>query len=118
MNIYAIKDLLIGYYMTPFLGPSDREVMSAVANLINSGAKNDAIAQAPHHFQLWKLATVEEEGVVRPAKEHVCDCSALIRTGLRKEPGLTGSPETPETAPASEGVTADNSSGRRTQQRA
>lgn len=109
MKIYAIRDRLINYYMQPFAAPGDKEVMSAVATTINNGANSD-IAQAPHHFEIWQLGEVHEDGHIEPSQILVCDCASLIRTGLRKSPGAQpGGSETdgharpPEEAPSGPG---------------
>ncbi len=84
MKIYAIRDRLIGYYMAPFAGPDTHaDVLAAVAQQVN-GVTEDAICQAPHHFEIWTLGEVHEDGHINPKKEFIADCSSLIRTGLRR----------------------------------
>lgn len=81
MNIYAIKDVLLEYFMTPFAGHGDKDVMNSLAAMLNNPeVKNDQVKDAPHHFQLWRLAKVwEDTGEVEPARELLCDCNNLIR---------------------------------------
>lgn len=86
MNIYAVRDRLIDYYMQPFVGPNDKEVMAALARTVNNIEDTNGIAQAPHHFELWELGTIDEEGNITPTRKLVCDCASLIRAGLRERP--------------------------------
>lgn len=83
MKIYAVRDRLLDYYMQPFVGPDDKEVMSALARTVNNEADTNGIAQAPHHFELWELGTIEGEGNLTPTRRLVCDCASLIRRGVR-----------------------------------
>lgn len=83
MKIYAIRDRLIDYYMQPFVGPDDKPVLASVAKLVNTGDPQSDIAQAPHHFEVWKLGEVTEDGHLVPDRELVADCSSLVRPGIR-----------------------------------
>lgn len=82
MNIYAIRDKLINYFLTPFAAPNDAEVLSAIAQQVN-GEQKSAIAQAPHHFEIWRIGKVKDDGYIVPEKELVADATSLIRTGIR-----------------------------------
>lgn len=85
MNLYAIRDRLLNYFLNPFVGPSDKQVLAAIAQTIN-GDDRHAIQQAPQHFEVWRLAKIEEEtGKVTPAYELLADCTSLIRGGLRRD---------------------------------
>lgn len=92
MNIYAIKDRLIDYYMPPFLAPSDKEALAAIANVVNDFERSHAITKTPRHFEIWRLAYIEETGEVKGPKELLADCSSLIRGDIR--PGDEGRPGT------------------------
>lgn len=84
MNLYALRDRLIDYFMRPFTAPSDQEVMQSIAQVINSGDTSNAVTQAPHHFEIWKLAEIDEQGYVKgEGRCLVCDCSSLVREGVR-----------------------------------
>ena len=83
--------------MQPFAAPSDKEVLAAVSRTINSGETSD-IAQAPHHFEIWQLAEVQEDGHIEPKRELIADCASLVRRDLRNgrhtaNPEATGDPE-------------------------
>jgi len=83
MNLYAIRDRLIDYFMVPFPAPDHSQVKAAIAAQINNGDSN-AISQAPHQFEIWQLAELDtEEGHVYAKREYLCDCSSLIRAGIR-----------------------------------
>lgn len=85
MKIYAIKDQLINYFMTPFAAPGDKEVMAAIAAHVNhQTGVSDALSEAPHHFQIWQLGNVTEDGHIEPGLELVCDCASLIRAAPTK----------------------------------
>lgn len=94
MNIYALRDRLIGYYLHPFAGASDKEVLAAVATNVNG--RNSDISQAPHHFEIWKLGRVDEEGHIHQERELLAGCDSLVRGDLRK----TGEPGSRPVAPA------------------
>lgn len=84
LKLYAIRDRLIGYFMQPFPGPSDHQVKAAVAANVNEGGSH-AIHQAPHQFELWRLAGIDEEtGKVTADPEYLCDLSSLVRGSVRR----------------------------------
>jgi len=83
MRIYAVRDRLIDYYMQPFVGPNEKEVMAALARTVNNEVDTNGISQAPHHFELWELGTIDEEGNITPTRKLICDCASLIRGGVR-----------------------------------
>jgi len=83
MKIFAVRDRLIDYYMQPFVGPNEKEVMAALARTVNNIEDTNGISQAPHHFELWELGQVDEEGNLTPTRRLVCDCASLIRVGVR-----------------------------------
>lgn len=99
MKIYAIRDRLINYFMAPFAGPDTHtDILAAVAVQVNSG-NTDAIAEAPHHFEIWTLGEVQEDGTLVPKREFIADCSSLIRTGIRRgvaTPSGNRPPDSPE----------------------
>lgn len=84
MKIYAVRDRLIDYFMQPFAAPGDKEVMASLARTINTGEATSDISQAPHQFELWKLAEVTEDGHIVPNRELVCDCASLVRRDIRR----------------------------------
>jgi len=96
MKIYAIRDRLIDYFMQPFLGPDDKNVLASVARLVNQGEITSDIAQAPHHFEVWALGEVQEDGTLISHRELLSDCSSLIRTDLRGLPPGRSRIEAPE----------------------
>lgn len=102
MNIYSIRDRLLDFMAPPFVAPSDNQVKQALANTVNNGKDTDAYKAAPHHFELWRLATVSEHGQVSPQHEFLCDLSSLVRTGLRGEQ-VSGVPRSHDTTPESAG---------------
>jgi len=84
VNIYAIRDRLLNYFMRPFVGDGDKQVLAAVAKGVNSEERNVEIAQAPHHFEVWRLATLDEDGHVVVSREFLADCSSLVRASVRE----------------------------------
>jgi len=95
MKIYAVRDRLIDYYMQPFVGPNEKEVMHALSRTINNSEDTNGIAQAPHHFELWELGIIDdEEGQITPTRRLVCDCASLIRGNIRKGGPQPGGEET------------------------
>jgi len=100
MKIYAIRDRLIDYYMQPFVGPDDKNVLASVARLVNQGEITSDIAQAPHQFEVWTLGEVQEDGTLVAKKEYIADCSSLVRGGIRR-PGAGQPGADPTEAPGS-----------------
>lgn len=92
MNIYAIRDRLLDYYMQPFAGPEDKAVLAAIARTINSTENMSDVAQAPHHFEVWKLGHVTVDGHIVPERELIADCAGLIRPDIRKSGKPQGNP--------------------------
>lgn len=82
MKLYCVRDRLLDYFMQPFVGPGDKEVMAALSKTINAGGTSD-IEQAPHHFELWQLALIAEDGQIIPERNLVIDCASLVRRDLR-----------------------------------
>lgn len=83
MKIYAVRDRMIDYFLQPFAAPDDKNVLAAIARQVNHQESTDAIAQTPHHFEIWRLGQVEEDGTLTPGKEFIADASSLIRGGVR-----------------------------------
>lgn len=84
MKLYAIRDRLLDYYMKPFVGESDPQVLAAMANLINGEAEH-VFKQAAQHFEVWRLAEIDEKtGQVGGDREFLIDCPSLIRPSIRQ----------------------------------
>ncbi|QXP08239.1 MAG: nonstructural protein [Arizlama microvirus] len=90
MNIYAIRDRLLDYYMQPFAGPEDKAVLAAVARTINTQENMSDIAQAPHHFEVWRIGKVTTDGHIQQDRELIADCASLVRPGIRRTGGAEG----------------------------
>jgi len=86
MKIYALRDKLINYFMLPFAAPSDADVLAGIAQQVNTQESMSAIAQAPHHFEIWKLGEVDDQGHITPKKELLADANSLIRENIRPKP--------------------------------
>lgn len=83
MKLYAVRDRLIDYYMQPFIGPADKQVLASLATVINEEGNTSAIAQKPEHFELWRLAEIDETtGQVQGDREFIADCGSLVRSGV------------------------------------
>lgn len=88
MKLYAVRDRLIGYFLQPFPAHTDKDVLASCANAINREDNRDPIAQTPHHFEIWKLAEINDEtGKVTGDPELLADCSSLVRGGIRETHG-------------------------------
>jgi len=83
VKIYAVRDRLIDYFLTPFAALSDKSVLASISQVINNPETMDAIAQAPHHFEIWILGEVQENGQLTGAPNLLCDCASLVRRGVR-----------------------------------
>lgn len=90
---------MLDYYLQPFVAEDDKNVLSAVAGGINDPDNKQAIAQAPHHFEIWRLGSVDQEtGKITQHLEFIADCSALVRGDIRqgRKPGHTSPTITPD----------------------
>lgn len=98
MGIYAVRDRMLNYFMVPFAGPNDNAVLAAIAQQVNVPGSLDAIAQAPHQFEVWKIGEVTDQGFITPEHELVASCDTLIRAGVRNTgtPGGTESQNPPD----------------------
>jgi len=77
--------------MTPFAAPNEKEVMASIAVAVNNLEENNAIAKAPHHFEIWHLGQVLEDGTIVAEKYLVADCNTLIRPSGDRQ-AMAGSP--------------------------
>lgn len=111
MRIYCLRDRLIDYYMQPFAAPNHKAVLAAIAQTVNrqDGPLND-IQQAPHHFEIWQLGLVTEDGHLTPEREFIADVSSLVRSGVRKGEHPQD-PEAPKSANSGSEAARDGSSG-------
>lgn len=82
-GIYAVRDRLLDYYQQPFIATDRKAVQAALAELINNNESAHAITQAPQHFELFQIGAVTEDGHVYSKHELICECSALVRSGVR-----------------------------------
>lgn len=82
MKIYAIRDRLLDYYQQPFIAQDDKPVLAAVSNQLHNGANLDW-QNAPHHFEIWRLGKVTEEGHLEQNRELLATLDSLIRNDLR-----------------------------------
>jgi len=93
VKIYALRDKLIDYYMTPFAAQTDKDVLGGIANAVNNQEENSAISKAPHHFEIWCIGHVTEAGEIVPDKYLIADASSLVRpTGQEKRDHKVGGP--------------------------
>lgn len=85
MKLYAVRDRLIDYYLRPFTAEDDKNVMASLSETINNAENKAPIAQTPSHFEIWRLAEIDQEsGAVVPSKELLADCASLVRGDLRE----------------------------------
>lgn len=71
--------MMIGYYLTPFIAPDDNQILASLSAEISREDNKNAVAYAPHQFQVWQLGEIDDEGNLTARKELLCDCSSLIR---------------------------------------
>lgn len=105
--IYAIRDRMLDYFQPPVCVHRVQDLMAAIAKGINGeGEAKNELAQAPDHYELWKIGEVDDQGHIRAEREFVSNCSQLIRTGVwQRRPGagevapeVRRGPETPQGA--------------------
>lgn len=80
---------MIDYFMVPFAAPNENEAMAGIAHEVNRVDIQAAIQSAPHHFELYSLGEIDDNGTIYAKKELVCDCSTLVRP--RRESTESGS---------------------------
>lgn len=106
MKIYAIRDRLLDYYQQPFIAQDDKPVLGAISNQLHNGNNLDW-QNAPHHFEVWRLGQVTQEGFIEQDRELLATLDSLIRPDLRRPnrvPGVTESEIPPEGRRGSPGV--------------
>lgn len=74
---------MLDYFLPALIASSEKQVMASLAMSVNSGETADALTQAPHHFELWELGTIDDEGNVTPTRKLITDASSLVRDGVR-----------------------------------
>lgn len=88
MNIYTVRDRMIDYYVLPaFFADNDQQAMAMISMTVNGDSK-DALAQTPHHFELWRLGRIENQtGNITQNKEFIAECAGFIRSRVRENTG-------------------------------
>lgn len=84
MKLYAIRDRMLDYYMHPWAAPDDKQAMAGIATQVNNPDAGP-ISQAPQHFELWELGTINETGDITAQKTIICNCANLIRTETKEK---------------------------------
>jgi len=109
-HIYAIRDRLIDYFQTPFVAAGDKQVMASLATLINDKEATHAVAQAPHHFEIWKIGTITEDGYLTPTRQLLADCASFVRRDVRNG-AAPGNGEVPRPMERGQAQTANSVNG-------
>jgi len=111
MKIYCVHDRLINYWLTPLTASDDAAMKHSLSTVVNNDESQHAITQAPHHYDLYKLGEIKEDGQIQPCKEFICTASDLIRarpgsaaaTSVQaRGPGVPG-PENSRMGPTAQG---------------
>jgi len=71
---------MLNYWLTPICADNDTAMMHSLSTIVNNQQSNHAITQAPHHYDLYLLGEVTEDGGIKPKKEWICEASHVIRT--------------------------------------
>lgn len=80
MKMYAVRDRLVDYFLQPFFAPSDAQALSAVAMTVNDQESKHAITLHPEHFEVWRLAELDENtGQIGGNREFLQDAASLFR---------------------------------------
>lgn len=92
MKIFAIRDRMLDYFQPPVCVHRVEDLMAAIAKGINGeGEARNELAQAPDHYELWKIGEVDDQGHIRAERKLVANCSQLIRGGVwKRQPGAAG----------------------------
>lgn len=85
MKIFAVRDRMLDYFQRPMAFERAADVLSALGTVVNNPDQvTNEIHQAPHHFELWELGEVDEEGKIRVTHTLVANCSSLVRDSFRE----------------------------------
>lgn len=110
MKLYALRDRMLAYFLRPFVADSHFQVLASLSETINSD-KETTIQAAPHHFELWCLAEIDEEtGRVTGTPEFLQDCAGLVRERIRPRGESAGQPPSTPTRRA-QGAPGDREGG-------
>lgn len=82
------------YFMHPFTVPGEKEAIIAIAQVANREESDEPITTNPQDFELWQIATVDDQGEVTPAKKLLAKAIDLVRRGIRQ--GRTDQLRAPE----------------------
>lgn len=80
MKIYCVHDRLINYWLTPIAADSDAAMKHSLSQVVNNTESMHAVTQAPHHYDLYQLGEVTEDGSLKAKKEFICSAADLIRS--------------------------------------
>lgn len=83
MKIFAIRDRIMNYFDAPFVAHTTNQVKGAISNELAKGEKIDW-AQAPHHFELYELGEIDDQGNIKVEKQLITSLDSLIRPSVRK----------------------------------
>lgn len=92
MKIYAIRDRMLDYFQPPVCVNRGEDLLAAIAKSINGvGEAKNELAQAPDHYEVWRIGEVDDQGHIKPEREFIINCSQLIRGGVwKRQPGAAG----------------------------
>lgn len=92
MKIYAIRDRMLDYFQPPVCVHRGEDLLAAIAKGINGeGEAKNELAQAPDHYELWRIGEVDDQGHIHPEREFIVNCAQLIRGGVwKRQPGTPG----------------------------
>lgn len=90
---------MIDYYVLPaFFADNTQQAMAMISAAVNGDSK-DALAQTPHHFELWQLGEINNQtGNLTANKEFVAECASFIRRSIRGGAGAGDRGNEPPTA--------------------
>jgi len=86
LKLYAIRDRMLDYYQRPIALDNPQDLLATLARRLNNpeAPQSDEISQAPDHFEVWQIATVDDQGHIGAERQFITNCSNLIRGGVRK----------------------------------
>lgn len=103
---------MIDFFMQPFFAPSTAEALQAMAATVNHKEGGHAIQTSPHHFEVWEICEITENGEVKGEKHLIAECSGLVRGGFRSgEAGDAGTGQGPIKSGARTGPAGANGGG-------
>lgn len=77
LNVYAIKDIKVGAFKTPFFNQNDAEAIRSVTMVVNDD--QSLLNKFPEDFELWKIAEWSDiDGTFDAVPNMMCNALSVL----------------------------------------